>query len=207
MLFPKLILVRSLLRLYSDATIAKVSENTGHFQPNIPLVTVGDSETSYRSQKSISYSYTGYPVTADEIDELCLLSSSSASNRLFGYLQFRRTATVKCLEMDTQMNKSRQRDMYKYTVSLRMPVWLINRIWEIQGMRARKGWTFTISSYNIVPSDSLVLQHARLGNLQGLQDLFSKNLASPFDRNEYGLTVLHVSIHAAQNLSKTAHES
>jgi len=123
---------------------------------------------------------------------------SSVSDHLFGYLRCRRIVTVTRSGTEIKSNKSRREEMYHFIVSVRMPAWLINRAWEIQYMKARKGWNFNLSIYNIVPHNSLVFQYATSGNLEGLRDLFKSGLASPFDMDMNGFTVLHVSIVKSQ---------
>ena len=49
-----------------------------------------------------------------------------------------------------------------------------------------------ISTFAIISRDSKVFVLAVAGDAQGLQRLFAENLASPTDRDEKGLTVLHV---------------
>lgn len=80
------------------------------------------------------------------------------------------------------------------TASYRGPVWLINRAWSLQARQASFGWTFRPRAYHVVPNDSLVFVYAEQDNVQGLQDLFSKREASPFDCNEDNETPLHVRI-------------
>jgi hypothetical protein len=63
---------------------------------------------------------------------------------------------------------------------------------EICGHQAPAGWNFSIQTYNILPSKSLIFELAGIGNVARIQDLFKNGEASPFDRDENGLTVLDV---------------
>ena len=76
----------------------------------------------------------------------------------------------------------------------RCPAWLVNRAWRIQATKACFGWTFSPRTYNVVPRNSPVFQCVRKDDVRGLQDLFSKRLASPSDCDEEDKTLLHVSI-------------
>lgn len=49
-----------------------------------------------------------------------------------------------------------------------------------------------LSSYHIRPWDALVFDYTKKGDLPNLQRLFDKGEASPFDRNPFGETLLHV---------------
>lgn len=77
-------------------------------------------------------------------------------------------------------------------VEYRGPSWLVNRAWSIQAMQSCSGWTFSPRTYNTVPADAMVFRYGRDGNIKGLQELFDKRAASPFDRNDHGGTPLHV---------------
>ena len=77
-------------------------------------------------------------------------------------------------------------------VQYRGPIWLINRMWSFQAIWASRGWDFHIRTYYVVKKDSKVLQFASQNDTQGIQELFSKGEASPFDCDEDGLTPLHV---------------
>jgi hypothetical protein len=74
----------------------------------------------------------------------------------------------------------------------RGPAWLVNRAWAFHATKAFNGWDFSIRQYNVIPSDSLVFKYAQIGNNLGLQELFERGEASPFDCDERGWTALHV---------------
>jgi hypothetical protein len=57
---------------------------------------------------------------------------------------------------------------------------LVGRAWDIEICRSQQGWDFSISTYACVSSDSLVAKYTRGGNVEGLQQLFSRGEASPF---------------------------
>lgn len=74
------------------------------------------------------------------------------------------------------------------------PSWLVNRAWRLRVIRALSGWTFCCQTYNVIPSDAPVIEYVRQNNVNGLQDLFSRKLASPFDCDGDNWTLLLVSM-------------
>ena len=74
------------------------------------------------------------------------------------------------------------------------PSWLVNRVWRLRAMKAMSGWTFCCQAYNVIPRDALAFVYARQNNVNGLQDLFGRNLAFPFDCDDSGWTLLYVSM-------------
>jgi hypothetical protein len=69
---------------------------------------------------------------------------------------------------------------------------MLNRLWDMTGHSAKSGWQINIRTYNIIPEDSLAFQYILYNNIEGLQDLFKKGKASPFDVNTFGYTLLCV---------------
>lgn len=55
-------------------------------------------------------------------------------------------------------------------------------------------WSNTLRFASVVPSDSLVFELCRDGDLEEMNRLFRKGLASPFDTTRQGWTLLHVSV-------------
>jgi hypothetical protein len=74
------------------------------------------------------------------------------------------------------------------------PKWLfgVSRAIEICESRAASGWIFNIQTFNVVSVNSPIMKMARIGDVVGIQQLFSTRQASPFDRDEQGRTVLDV---------------
>ncbi|MCJ1392948.1 hypothetical protein MMC18_005820 [Xylographa bjoerkii] len=68
----------------------------------------------------------------------------------------------------------------------------MNRVWYLRALRAHCGWDFKIRQYNIVPDSSLVINYAEIGNVAGLQRLFDNRLASPWDCDQFGNTLIHL---------------
>lgn len=71
---------------------------------------------------------------------------------------------------------------------------MTTKVIEVAGARAPSGWNWMLRSYSVIPRDSPAIRCALIGDLQGLQDLFTARQASPFDQVEdTGLTILYVS--------------
>lgn len=79
-----------------------------------------------------------------------------------------------------------------YGARLRLPQWLSRKVLDFQAYQASFSWKFQIRSYAVVPDDALVTQYACNGNLQGMLELFRQGKGSPFDRDDFGGTLLHV---------------
>lgn len=82
----------------------------------------------------------------------------------------------------------------KLKARFQTPKWLfgISRTVELYECRATAGWNFNIQVYNVIPSESPIFEMAGVGDIDGIRQLFSTGNASPFDRDENGLTVLDV---------------
>lgn len=73
------------------------------------------------------------------------------------------------------------------------PSWLSQRSWDLQCSKSSGSWQFTVRTYNVRPCCSNVFYIANLGSPEELQRMFQMRLASPFDCDENGYTLLHVS--------------
>jgi hypothetical protein len=78
---------------------------------------------------------------------------------------------------------------------LRTPAWLSlsGSAWEVCCYKAKSGWMFTAQTYRVVPRNSPIMEFAQCGDVKGIQELFEKKMASPYDRRSDGFTVLDVS--------------
>lgn len=70
--------------------------------------------------------------------------------------------------------------------------WLLRRSMSLTIMRATSGWTYRFNPCQIVPDGSLIFTYCKSGNIAGIQDLFSRGIASPFDIDSESTTPLHV---------------
>ncbi|OTB17387.1 hypothetical protein K445DRAFT_276309 [Daldinia sp. EC12] len=71
------------------------------------------------------------------------------------------------------------------------PLWLSQRSWELHSNKAFGAWQWNLKSYRVVPSNSKVIKLTQRGSPMDVQKLFDAGLASPYDRDERGWTLLH----------------
>ncbi|KAL3480026.1 hypothetical protein BJX99DRAFT_46039 [Aspergillus californicus] len=81
---------------------------------------------------------------------------------------------------------------YKRDYRFRTPLGFMDKMWTISTNTLYSGWTFTVQVHNIIPFDSPVFLHCENGEIEEVQRLFSNRLASPFDCDPYGKSLLHV---------------
>ncbi|KAL3454843.1 hypothetical protein BJX65DRAFT_301469 [Aspergillus insuetus] len=80
---------------------------------------------------------------------------------------------------------------YKNEYRIRTPLLLVDKLWTITTTNLH-GWKFTMQVNNVIPWDSPVFAHCRLGDIESVQSLFSGGSASPFDCDSTGNGLLHV---------------
>ncbi|RHZ62494.1 hypothetical protein CDV55_102551 [Aspergillus turcosus] len=78
------------------------------------------------------------------------------------------------------------------TFSFRTPLLFVDKFWNMNITGITSGWNFSIRSYNVIPDDSAIISHCEDGNIEEIQRLFDNRLASPFDCDEEGRTLLHM---------------
>ncbi|KAI0839207.1 hypothetical protein F5Y06DRAFT_286714 [Hypoxylon sp. FL0890] len=85
------------------------------------------------------------------------------------------------------------RSASSYTILLQAPMWLSRRSWELHCIRACGAWQLNLRCYLFVPyySKAMGLARSRRGSPRDMQKLFDAGLASPYDRCEFGRTLLH----------------
>ena len=77
-----------------------------------------------------------------------------------------------CLERQTEL-----------AIHIRSPRWISYKAWDILIQNSFLGFNFHSRVYSVVPFEAPVFECIKKGNVRGIQQLFSKGLASPFDRN------------------------
>ncbi|KAK3690308.1 hypothetical protein B0T22DRAFT_191508 [Podospora appendiculata] len=79
-----------------------------------------------------------------------------------------------------------------------MPSWLGLKVWEAEFRMAPSGWQQfgAVRCYNVRPSSAPVFQYVENGMTDALFRLFDTHEASPFDRDEYGRSLIY---YAADN--------
>ncbi|OTA68467.1 hypothetical protein K449DRAFT_322913 [Hypoxylon sp. EC38] len=86
------------------------------------------------------------------------------------------------------------------TILLQAPTWLSQRSWELHSTKANGNWQWNLRSYSIVPMDSKVIELAVGGTPQDMQKLFDAGLASPYDCDQFGWTLLLVRKYRGRNV-------
>lgn len=76
------------------------------------------------------------------------------------------------------------------------PSWLSQSVVEIQSNPTLWSSTYSFRTYNIVSFDSDIVQMVRDGDKNGVLELFRSRQASPFDKDEYGSSLLFVMLRA-----------
>ncbi|KAF5263086.1 hypothetical protein FOXYS1_6173 [Fusarium oxysporum] len=79
---------------------------------------------------------------------------------------------------------------------LQLPSWLSSSVYELQSTPTGYGWTYNYRVYNLVSSKSDIIQKIKQGDRDGILELFGTRKASPFDKDEYGQSLLY---HAAKS--------
>ncbi|KAK3935461.1 hypothetical protein QBC46DRAFT_453470 [Diplogelasinospora grovesii] len=72
------------------------------------------------------------------------------------------------------------------------PSWLATRVWEAELRTACSGWQQfgAVRCYNVRRSNELIFEYIREGRMEDLLQLFQSRQASPFDRDEYGSSLI-----------------
>ncbi|KAK8060912.1 hypothetical protein PG996_010842 [Apiospora saccharicola] len=83
-----------------------------------------------------------------------------------------------------------------YGVEFRQPWWLagLASSFTLHMSTYRSGWDVQVRLYSERPESDPVFLMAEDGDVAGLRSLFEQRQASPFDRDEYGRTLLHVEV-------------
>ncbi|KAF4493213.1 hypothetical protein FAGAP_10663 [Fusarium agapanthi] len=79
---------------------------------------------------------------------------------------------------------------------LQLPSWLSSSVYELQSTPTGYGWTYNYRVYNVVSSESDIIQRIEEGDRAGVLELFGARKASPFDKDESGHSLLY---HAANS--------
>jgi len=87
-------------------------------------------------------------------------------------------------------NSSRARPVLSF--SLILPSWLVQYSLQISVFKAAQTWTLNLKPYRTVPHNSELLAAIESGDFDKLHCLIDSSQATVFDREEHGLTALHV---------------
>ncbi|EXV01358.1 hypothetical protein X797_005454 [Metarhizium robertsii] len=76
---------------------------------------------------------------------------------------------------------------------IRLPSWVAQAAWDILTYRSSRGFTWKLTSWNVVPGDSPILEAVKRGPFTDVMAPISSGDASLYDRDDNGKTLLHVS--------------
>ncbi|KAI8688745.1 hypothetical protein NCS55_00129100 [Fusarium keratoplasticum] len=79
---------------------------------------------------------------------------------------------------------------------IQWPSWLSQSVCEIQSSPTLGGWTYNYRMYNIISSKSEIIKKIKVGDKDGVLELFNSRKASPFDKDDEGNSLLY---YAADN--------
>ena len=110
---------------------------------------------------------------------------------LFGAFHCSKKRIVK-IQRQHPGESERKEEVSCTIVRYRAPIWLFNRLWSVQATHASSGWTFSPRVHNVIPNDALVLKYIKADDIDGIQTLFIRREASPYDCDISGRSLLHV---------------
>lgn len=87
-------------------------------------------------------------------------------------------------------------------INLRLRSWFCRRIWELAICRAHCRWSMHLSTYNVVPHDSVIFRYCEMGDIVRIQELVERGEGSLLDvsYNRWGgETLLEVSSPASRS--------
>ncbi|KAL4947722.1 hypothetical protein BDW69DRAFT_107821 [Aspergillus filifer] len=85
----------------------------------------------------------------------------------------------------------------EWEVRFRTPLVILDRLWAFRFKRSVSGWTFSLQTNNVVPSEAPILDACYNVDINEVQRLFTANLASPNDCNEHGMSLLQFAVMGA----------
>ena len=119
--------------------------------------------------------------SSKSIEEPAVISSSlSASNQssLCSQPAIENNETQLSLANNVDRTKCRRRERADRIQRLRIPLILINLVWEVELFRSRVGWTVNLRTINYVSSDSPIIQAIYQADLEMIKSLFKRGEAS-----------------------------
>lgn len=79
---------------------------------------------------------------------------------------------------------------HTWVAQFRPPKWLCLKYWELLTQQTCAGWQINLTSFNMVPWESDVMEFARCNNWNGICELFREGRASPYDYDPDGGTLI-----------------
>lgn len=75
---------------------------------------------------------------------------------------------------------------------LQLPKWISQSVVELQSNPTSWSANYSFRVYNVVSFDSDIVQCVRKGDKKGVVELFNSRQASPYDKDQYGSSLLYV---------------
>ncbi|OBS26921.1 hypothetical protein FPOA_00862 [Fusarium poae] len=78
---------------------------------------------------------------------------------------------------------------------VQFPSWISQSVLELQSNPTSWSSNYSFRVYNIVSFDSAIVQSVRNGDKKGVMELFNSRQASPFDKDQYGSSLLYHAVY------------
>ncbi|KAL4899054.1 hypothetical protein BDW74DRAFT_184056 [Aspergillus multicolor] len=95
-------------------------------------------------------------------------------------------------------NRAQTLRQQTWKLKFRTPLVVIDKSWDFQFRRLYSGWTFSFRTLNVVRHNAPIWNACWSGNVEEVQRLFSAGLATPFDCDDVGRSILGVAAYFHQ---------
>ncbi|KAF4990952.1 hypothetical protein FGRMN_8143 [Fusarium graminum] len=85
-----------------------------------------------------------------------------------------------------------------WRAQVQLPAWLSKAVYDIQVNTAMYSWNFAFRSYNIISHKSEIVQTIEKGDKNGVLKLFDARMASPYDKDQRGYSLLYFAAQSKQ---------
>ena len=169
------------MQLQPDIIVAKLSQSTNFGKTLLSENSDPDLTSALRLDATATTTVTAHNPPRDQ---------SWNSKNIFGI--FRYSKSHYSIAKGKGTNYESKQECEEIIAQYYGPSWLTNRTWRIRVAKTSFNWSFSPRTYNIIPDNSAVFICARNNDVKGLQSLFGKREASPFDCDEEDYTPLSV---------------
>jgi hypothetical protein len=84
------------------------------------------------------------------------------------------------------------KDTGEWEAYIQLPRWISETIYEFHYAPSLSGWMFHARIYNVIPRNSEIHKRVKMGDEEGVVELFRTRQASPFDKDVDGRSLLYV---------------
>jgi hypothetical protein len=151
-----------------------------------------------RTKSSLNLAYKLYEQATARERHTALMQAVTSSHGIA--VQQAQTVKVSLLTQDATIPAHSGRQVSRLNLvtgktlfRMTTPEWLSSTICQLQMTQSIAGLNVFLRTYGVVPRDAPIFQACRRGDVLGMQRLFDSRLASPFDRNENGMSLWRVS--------------